>query len=210
MVARAEAAGAKALAVTVDVPALGLRENLVRVGFSGAPQHGFPNFAREGEAVEDFAHHAANNFDPSLSWKDIDWLASKTRLPIWIKGVLRGDDAAVALDHGVEGIMVSNHGGRQLDTAIAPIDALPDVVEAVDGRCEVLVDGGVRRGTDVIKALARGARAVMLGRPVLWGLAVNGEEGVADVLEKLRLELENGMMQCGCRTLEDIGPDLVV
>ncbi|ANM30220.1 hypothetical protein ABI59_12480 [Acidobacteria bacterium Mor1] len=209
VVARAEAAGCQALVLTVDVPALGLRENLARAGFEGAPHLDFPNFSGPG-AGGDVVHHAAHTFDPGLSWKDVDWLASKTRLPIWLKGILRGDDAAIGLEHGAKGIMVSSHGGRQLDTAIAPVDALPEVVEAVDGRCEVLVDGGVRRGTDVIKALARGARAVMLGRPPLWGLAVDGEDGVADVFEKLRFELENGMMQCGCRTLKDIGPDLVV
>ncbi|MEM7803171.1 MAG: alpha-hydroxy acid oxidase [Chloroflexota bacterium] len=211
IVARAEASGAQALVVTLDVPTPGLRENLIRAGFTSTSQYDFPNFASETSSKDGrVMHHAANTFDPSLSWKDIEWLASLTRLPIWVKGILRGDDAIMALDHGVKGIMVSNHGGRQLDTAIAPIDALPEVAAAVDGRCELIIDGGIRRGTDIIKAIALGAKAVMIGRPPLWGLAVDGEEGAYNVLKLLIDELENGMMQCGCPRLSDIGRDLVV
>jgi 4-hydroxymandelate oxidase len=127
-----------------------------------------------------------------------------------LKGVLRGDDARAALDHGISGIIVSNHGGRQLDGAIPGIRALPDVVEQVGGRCEVLVDGGIRRGTDVLKALALGARAVLIGRPLVWGLAWNGAAGVRDVLRILAEELDTAMALCGARTPAQITPDLVV
>jgi 4-hydroxymandelate oxidase len=132
-----------------------------------------------------------------------------TRLPIIIKGIARADDARRAAGMGVAGIVVSNHGGRQLDTAPATIDVLPYVVEAVAGAAEVYVDGGVRRGTDVIKAIARGAQAVLLGRPVLWGLAVDGERGVSRALEILRAEIDNSMALSGCPTIADIGPDLL-
>ncbi len=127
-----------------------------------------------------------------------------------MKGVLRPDDAVRAVDAGVAAIVVSNHGGRQLDTAIAGIDALPAVAQAVGDRCEVLVDGGVRRGVDVVKALALGARAVLVGRPLLWGLAVAGEPGVADVLNMLRAEVENALALCGAPSPRDLPPNLVI
>lgn len=210
LVKRAEAAGCQALVVTLDVPTPGLRENLIRAGFS-TPNMPFPNFTIPDEsASHQLFHHASATFAPSLTWKDIDWLASLTSMPVWVKGILRGDDAQAAVDHGVVGIVVSNHGGRQLDTAIPTIEALPEIVEAVNGRCELILDSGVRRGTDIIKALALGAKGVMLGRPPLWGLAVNGQAGAADVLQMMRNELENGMAQCGCPTLADIEGSLVV
>lgn len=211
LVKRAEAAGCQALVVTVDVPMLGLRENLIRANFT-TPDVPFPNFTLpEAEsASQQLLHHASATFDPSLTWKDIEWLASLTTMPLWVKGILRGDDAQAAVDHGVAGIMVSNHGGRQLDTAVATIDVLPEIIAAVDGRCEVIIDSGIRRGTDIIKALALGAKAVMLGRPPLWGLAVNGQAGVSDVLQMIRHELINGMAQCGCASLTDIDESLVV
>ena len=121
------------------------------------------------------------HWDPSISWRDLAWLQSITTLPILVKGVVRGDDALLAIEHGAAGVIVSNHGGRQLDTAIATARALPEVVNAIGGRGAVLVDGGIRRGTDVLKALAMGAQAVLLGRPVLWGLAVNGQQGAQQV-----------------------------
>ncbi|HEU5229697.1 MAG TPA: alpha-hydroxy acid oxidase, partial [Ktedonobacteraceae bacterium] len=132
-----------------------------------------------------------------------------TSLPIILKGILTAEDAVLAVEHGIEGIVVSNHGGRQLDSVAASIDALPEVVEAVEGRCEVYLDGGIRRGTDILKALALGARAVLVGRPILWGLAVNGAEGVRHVLELLRAELELAMMLAGCPTLHSINHSLV-
>jgi isopentenyl diphosphate isomerase/L-lactate dehydrogenase-like FMN-dependent dehydrogenase len=130
-------------------------------------------------------------------------------LPILLKGILTAEDAILAVEHGVQGIIVSNHGGRQLDTALATIEALPEVVDAVAGRCEVYVDGGIRRGTDVLKALALGARAVMVGRPALWGLAVNGKDGARHVLEILHAELELAMVLCGCPTLAQVNRSLV-
>ena len=131
-------------------------------------------------------------------------------LPVIVKGVVRGDDAVSAVEHGAQAIVVSNHGGRQLDTAIPAIVALPEVVEAVAGRAEVYVDGGIRRGTDVLKAVALGARAVMIGRPVLWGLAVDGEAGVGAVLELLRQEVDLAMALSGARNVSEITRDLVV
>jgi isopentenyl diphosphate isomerase/L-lactate dehydrogenase-like FMN-dependent dehydrogenase len=145
-----------------------------------------------------------------MTWDVLDWLREQTSLPLWIKGVLRGDDAKRAVDGGIAGIIVSNHGGRQLDTAIAGIDALPDVVAAVNGQCEILMDGGVRRGVDVVKAIALGANGVLLGRPPLWGLAVNGEKGVSAVLEMVQNEFENALALCGCPTVADIDRSLVV
>ena len=144
-----------------------------------------------------------------LTWESLSWLRSITSLPILLKGILTAEDAALAVEHGVDGIVVSNHGGRQLDTAITSIEALPEVVEAVAGRCEVYLDGGIRRGTDILKALALGARAVLPGRPILWGLAVNGAEGVCHVLELLRNELELDMALAGRPTLDSIDRSLV-
>ena len=132
------------------------------------------------------AAYAAANFDPALTWKDVEWLAQLTSLPILVKGILRADDALSAVNHGAAGIIVSNHGGRQLDTTPAAISVLPEIVDAVAGAVEVYIDGGIRRGTDVLKAIAYGARAVLIGRPILWGLAVGGEAGVKSVLEMLR------------------------
>jgi 4-hydroxymandelate oxidase len=163
--------------------------------------------ARAGESG--LAAYVAETLDPSLTWKDLAWLRSRTKLPVVLKGVVRGDDARRAVDAGVEAIVVSNHGGRQLDTSPATIDALPRVVEAVEGRCEVLVDGGVRRGTDVLKALAFGARAVLLGRPILWGLAIDGRAGVEHVLDLLRREIDLAMALAGCATVADVTRDLV-
>ena len=155
------------------------------------------------------ATHHASGIDASLTWSDVEWLRARTRLPIILKGIVRGDDAVRAVDYGVAGIIVSNHGGRQLDTAIPTIRALPEVVEAVAGRAEVLIDGGVRRGTDAIKALALGARAVLVGRPVVWGLAAAGETGARRVLDLLRAEIDLAMALCGCPTIADISRDLV-
>jgi 4-hydroxymandelate oxidase len=155
------------------------------------------------------ASYVSSFLDPSISWKDVEWLQNITHLPLLIKGIVRADDARRAVSMGVKGIVVSNHGGRQLDTSPATIDALPHVASAVGERVEVYVDGGVRRGVDVVKALALGARAVLVGRPVLWGLAVDGERGVARVLDLLRNELDNAMGLCGASTLADIDASLL-
>jgi 4-hydroxymandelate oxidase len=215
LVRRAEDAGYEALVVTVDAPVLGTREADVRNRFSLPPGMFPENLMNEetrrvlasGEA-SGLAQYFAARIDPSLTWADIDWLRSMTRLPVMVKGLVRADDAAEAVAHGAAGIVVSNHGGRQLDSAPAGIDAMTEVAAAVAGRVPVLMDGGVRRGVDVVKAISRGADAVLVGRPVLWGLAAGGENGVGDVLEILRAELAQAMALCGCRTVGEIGPDL--
>lgn len=213
LVERAEAAGYQALCVTVDAPVLGIRERDRRnsftlpKGFTLANLTGMRIPEVEGESA--LFLYVAQQFDPSLTWRDIEWLKSISRLPIVVKGILRGDDAVLALNHGASAIIVSNHGGRQLDCAIATIDAISEVAEAVDGRIQVLMDGGIRRGTDVLKALARGAKAVLIGRPVLWGLAANGEAGVQLILQLLRDELRSAMALCGCPTLKDIDSSLI-
>jgi len=215
LVERAEAHGYAALCLTVDLPWLGRREADIRNRLQFPPDVTMANFAGDeargllpivsGSALD----ASAGPSDPSLSWKDVGWLRSLTKMRLVIKGVLTAEDAALALEHGAEAIVVSNHGGRQLDGVPASIEALPEIVEAVGGRAEVLLDGGVRRGTDVLKALALGARAVLIGRPYIWGLAVAGEEGVKRVLSILRFELELAMALAGCPAVADIGRGLV-
>lgn len=215
LIQRVEAAGFTALMLTVDAPVLGRREVDMRNQFRLPPGLSVRNMMASGMAklpeVADsgLAAYFASLLDPSLGWDDLQWLRSVTRLPILIKGVIRGDDAALAVERGVSGIVVSNHGGRQLDTAPATIDVLPEVVEAVAGRVEVLVDGGIRRGADVVKAVALGARATMVGRPILWGLAVGGEGGVSGVLQILRAELDCALALCGCASIAAVGRDLI-
>ena len=196
LVHRAAAAGYRALVVTVDSPRWGRKEYAMRSGFRLPPK---ANFSAEDEALGTV----------SLTWQELAWLRSLTSLPIVLKGILTAEDARLSVEHGVDGIVVSNHGGRQLDGVAASIEALPEVVEVVDGRCEVYVDGGIRRGTDIVKAIALGARAVLVGRPVLWGLAVDGAEGVCQVLELLRAELELAMALAGRPVLESIDQSLV-
>ncbi len=217
LVRRAEAAGCQAIVLTVDAPRLGRRERDVRNGFhlpaglsvENLLPHGYGAVERPtGESG--LAAYFASLIDPSLSWDDVAWLRGLTRLPILLKGIVRADDAARAAQVGAAGVVVSNHGGRQLDGSIATIDALPGITAAVGGRIEVLLDGGIRRGTDVIKALALGAKAVCLGRPVLWGLAAGGQAGVEHVLGLLREELERAMALCGAPRVEAITGDLVV
>jgi 4-hydroxymandelate oxidase len=148
-------------------------------------------------------------FSPELSWEHLDWLRGITRLPIALKGIVHPDDARLAINRGVDAIIVSNHGGRQLDTVPATIELLPAIATAVDRRVPIVIDGGIRRGTDVVKALALGANAVAVGRPVLWGLAAGGAAGVSQVLEILRAELARALTLCGCRSLCDVNCDLV-
>jgi 4-hydroxymandelate oxidase len=216
VIARAEAAGCRALVLTVDAPLIGARERDVRNGFALPPGLAVANMLPAGYGTigrrageSGLAAYIAETFDQAVTWKDLGWLRSRTKLPLVLKGIVRADDARRALDAGVDAIVVSNHGGRQLDTSPATIDALPRVTEAVAGRCEVLVDGGVRRGTDVLKALAFGARAVLLGRPILWGLAIDGRAGVEHVLGVLRREIDLAMALAGCASVNDITRDLV-
>jgi 4-hydroxymandelate oxidase len=217
LVERAEAAGASALVVTVDVPLLGRREADERNRFALPPGLTMANLQapehRQVQAVGDGSGlntYIASVWHSALSWDDLDWLASLTSLPVIPKGILHPDDAVLAFDQGAKAIIVSNHGGRQLDGAVASLDALPAVVDAVAGRGEILLDGGVRRGTDVLKALALGARAVLIGRPIHWGLAVGGEAGVRHVLELLRAELALDLMLCGLASPEEVDRSLVV
>jgi len=216
VVARAEAAGCSALVLTVDAPYLGRRERDVRNRFVLPAGLSVCNMVPAGYGAiarpagdSGLAAYVSALLDPSLSWKDLAWLRSITRLPVVVKGIVRPDDALRAVEHGAHAIVVSNHGGRQLDTSPATIDALGPVVDAVGARAEVLMDGGVRRGTDVLKALALGARAVLLGRPILWGLAIGGESGARRVLEMLRDELDLAMALAGCPRISDVTRDLV-
>jgi 4-hydroxymandelate oxidase len=216
LVQRVETAGCGALMVTVDAPVLGRRERDLRNRFALPDQLVAANLTGAGldrlptEAVgSSLASYFASLLDPALTWDVLEWLGSITRLPLLVKGIVRPDDALRAVDQGAAGIVVSNHGGRQLDTAPATVDVLDPIAQAVAGRAEVVLDGGVRRGTDVVKAMALGASAVMLGRPVLWGLAVDGEAGVRQVLELLREELDNALALCGCASVEGISRDLV-
>ncbi len=216
LLGRVEAAGYRALVVTVDAPLLGRRERDVRNGFrlpegialaNVAPQGlgGFPDAPGESG----LAAYFAAQLDPSLTWPDLDWLAGATGLPVLVKGIHRADDAVRAVEHGAAGVIVSNHGGRQLDTVPAGIELLPPIADAVAGRAEILVDGGVRRGTDIVKALALGARAVLLGRPILWGLAADGAAGVSRVLRLLRAEFDLALALCGCPSVSDVDRSLV-
>jgi 4-hydroxymandelate oxidase len=213
---RAEAAGCKAVVLTVDVPMPGQRERDVRNRLTLPDHLTLKNLLQTG--CQEFpknvvgsglAAYVASLFDPALTWKDIEWLAGVSKLPVVLKGILRADDALRAVNHGVSGIIVSNHGARQLDTTPATISVLPEIVDAVAGAVEVYVDGGIRRGTDVLKAMAYGARAVLVGRPILWGLAIGGEAGVKFVLEMLRREFDLAMGLSGCPRLTAITRDLV-
>lgn len=189
LIRRAAAAGCTAICVTIDTPVGGVRYRQERAGFTFPP---------------DLPYITTTVIEHPLTWKDLAWIKAASSLPVLLKGVLHPDDAERAIESGAAGIMVSNHGGRNLDTAPATIDALPAVVDRVRGRIPVLVDGGIRRGTDVLKALAYGANAVMIGRPYVHGLAVAGPEGVAAVVGILRRELELAMALTGKRTIKDI------
>lgn len=233
---RAAAAGYDGLVVTIDTQFLGNRERDVWNGFTIPPRYTpanvfgtalklgwllrmrrvlpgitFGNYRRPGgaEDLTTLAEQIVSLPDPAMSWRDIEWLRGVWQGPLLLKGVLHPSEAAEAAARGVDGVLVSNHGGRQLDGAAASIDALPAVVEAADGRMAVLIDGGIRRGADVIKALALGADCCLIARPQLWGLAVAGEAGVAHVLDTFRREIELAMGLCGITRIEQIGPDLL-
>ncbi|CAF1704429.1 unnamed protein product [Brassica oleracea] len=207
VVRRAERAGYKAIVLTVDVPKLGRREADIKNKMIAPKLWNFEGLfstkvkPSDGSGVEALASRA---LDASLNWKDIEWLRSITKLPILIKGILTREDALKAVEAGVDGIIVSNHGGRQLDYSPATITVLEEVVHVVKGRIPVLLDGGVRRGTDVFKALALGAKAVLIGRPVVYGLAAKGGDGVMKVIEMLKNEFELTLALSGCATIGDI------
>ncbi len=215
-VQRAEASSYQAIVLTVDMPRFSRRERDIRNDFTTFQRTHYPHVS-SGHAkavdatVADTGGMVADEeyVGHTLTWDVINWLRSITSLPIILKGILTAEDALLAVEHGVAAIVVSNHGGRQLDGAVPTIEALPEVVDAVAGRCEVYLDGGIRRGTDILKALALGARAVLIGRPVLYGLIVNGQQGVEHVLRILNEELMLAMALAGCPTLESISRSLV-
>ncbi|TME56500.1 MAG: alpha-hydroxy-acid oxidizing protein [Chloroflexi bacterium] len=198
----------------VDLPQTGRRERDIRNTFSLPQGLQYANLdgkraAATAEGPDPFAQNVNAHTNPALSWADLEWLVAKTPLPVIVKGLVRADDARHAVEAGARGLVVSNHGGRQLDYSIASLDALPEVVEAVGGRVPVLLDGGVRRGTDVLKALSLGAAGVLVGRPYLWALAVGGAKGVSGMLAMLRQEIEVSMSLLGVRRLSELNPDLV-
>jgi 4-hydroxymandelate oxidase len=202
--AGAAAAGCGAVVLTVDTPRLAQRERDLRVGFEIPADLPLP-YARAAIGAE--PQNPAEQFallDASVSWRDLEWVASEGKLPVVLKGIVTAEDAELAVEHGAAAIVVSNHGGRQLDGVPATLDALPEVVEAVGGRVEVYLDGGIRRGADVAKALALGARAVLAGRAPVFGLAAAGEDGVRQVLELLREELALALCLLGCSSPDEL------
>ena len=208
LIQRVEGAGYRVLCVTVDTPILGIRDRERHAGFHLPPGIERENLKALGTAVTKMGHfEGGGNYsilDPAINWDTIAWIRSLTKLPVVLKGILNPEDARLACEQGVAGIIVSNHGGRNLDTVPATIEALPAVMEVVEGRIPVLLDGGVRRGTDIVKALAYGAKAVLIGRPYLWGLGVGGPEGIERVIRILRMELEAAMALCGTPSLSRI------
>jgi len=229
---RARAAGYQSLCLTVDVPVAGNRERDLRTGLMVPPRLTIASalaiaarpgwlvrylkseplsLANVSHRVKDtdgaLVEYINGQFDPSLTWDDVAWMVEAWGGPFAIKGVLRADDARRAIEVGASAVMVSNHGGRQLDGAVTPIEILPDIVEAVDGRAEVILDGGVRRGSHVLKAIALGATACMIGRPYLYGLGAAGQPGVDRALSILREEIMRAMALLGARSLSEVGPD---
>lgn len=215
LVERALACGCEAICITVDVPVNGPRDRELRAGFRLPPGVQRANLARLGPEIAAAAHRPVGRNIYSVThgadatWKDIEWLRSLIAAKLLLKGILHPADAEQALQVGCDGLIVSNHGGRSLDTVPASLHALPAIARQVDGRVPVLLDGGIRRGIDVFKALAYGATAVLIGRPYLWGLAAGGAHGVARVLEILRTELEMTMGLTGCTQLSQISPEFL-
>jgi isopentenyl diphosphate isomerase/L-lactate dehydrogenase-like FMN-dependent dehydrogenase len=222
LVQRAAKAGYKGIFLTVDSVRFGYREADSRNGFNALPPpHRLVNYD-DGEGSHlDETYNSKNQkawdqnteqlFEQDMTWADVRWLKEEgcPNLPLVVKGIMTAEDAELAIEAGADGIMVSNHGGRQLDGALASIDALPEVVEAVAGRVPVLLDGGVRRGTDVVKALALGASAVGLGKPIFFALSIGGQQGVTQLLNMIKTEIESAMAICGVETVSDITRKLV-
>lgn len=210
LIQRAEAAGYRAIVLGVDLPVIGYRDRDIRNRFGLPPDVSPVNLPPD--LVGDGAELTELNrvlVSPDLTWRDVEWIRGVTTLPVVVKGILAPEDAQRAARIGVQGVLVSNHGGRQVDGAIATLTALPRVVDAVGGDCEVYLDGGVRRGTDVLKAVASGARMAFAGRPVMWALSAGGEEGVRTALEMYLTELDLAMATCGCPDVPSIGPHLL-
>jgi isopentenyl diphosphate isomerase/L-lactate dehydrogenase-like FMN-dependent dehydrogenase len=237
LTARAKQAGYRGLVLTTDNQILGNRERDIRNGFTIPPRLGaaamaemalktgwlwrmrgelrritFGNYARPGEAADAaaLAGKMATLLDPAMSWRDLDALRAGWDGPLIVKGIMSPEEAVQCIEHGVDAVIVSNHGGRQLDGAAGTLDVLPGIAQAAGGRIPILLDGGVRRGSDVVKALALGATACLIGRPQLWALAVAGEDGVSHLLDIFRREIDRAMGLCGLRKLDEIGPGLLL
>jgi len=203
VIAQALESGFSALVLTADLPVYGIRHREARLGFA-APEENVPALAAARALRGGDEHHALSLLESGLQWDYVTELRERWNVPVVVKGLVTGEDANLACEHGASAVVVSNHGGRQLDGAIASLEALPEVVDAVGNRAEVYLDGGVRRGSDVVMALALGARAVLVGRPALYGLAFGGSKGVEQVLGILRDEVENALALLGCRSPEDV------
>ena len=210
---RAKSAGYSVLCITLDSTVQAKRERNIRNNYSSPPS---PNYAhlelaqwQRWDVSSDAPSGVNALIDRKATWAYVEWLAGNTSMPVVVKGVMTGEDGRLAAEHGAKGIIVSNHGARQLDTTFASVEVLPEVVKAVEGRAEVYLDGGIRRGTDVLKALALGARAVLMGRPLFWGLSVDGEEGVKTVMGFLRDELAQAMGMCGRPTIGSVDSSLI-
>jgi isopentenyl diphosphate isomerase/L-lactate dehydrogenase-like FMN-dependent dehydrogenase len=210
LVEQAVDAGFSAVVLTADTPYLGRREGPLRTGFVIPEEVRIPAVDTAHGTLEPFSiHEHFSLFSPSVSWRDVERLSSASGLPIVVKGILTAEDARLACEHGAAAVGVSNHGGRQLDGVPGSLDALPEVAEAVEGRVEIYLDGGIRRGTDVVKAVALGARATLAGRAVVWGLVADGEAGALHVLELLRDEIRLALSLLGCTTPEALGREHV-
>jgi len=209
LVDRVAAAGFAAVVLTVDQPVYGASPRAARAPLNPAPDIRAVNLPGQPVAAHGYGAAHSGTVTFPATFDDLAWLVRRSPLPVLVKGILRADDALRCVELGARGILVSNHGGRHLDATVASADALPEIAAAVGGKAEVFVDGGIRRGTDIVKALALGARAVLIGRPAVWGLALAGAEGVRDVFEHLRGELTRTMALCGVATLDEVTRDLV-
>ena len=209
LIDRLAAAGFTALVLTVDAPVPGWSPRAARQQHEPSPE--IRNINMPGSPMARTAYHPdfVGKVMYPATWNELEWLVKRSPIPVMVKGVLRADDAVACAEHGARAVIVSNHGGRHLDTTVTTAAVIGEIAAAVGKKAEVYVDGGIRRGTDILKALALGARAVLVGRPVIWGLAVHGSDGVRDVLEHLRIELVRAMQLCGCARLSDITADLV-
>jgi 4-hydroxymandelate oxidase len=210
LVDRAAAAGFSAIVLTVDQPVYGASPRAARAPLAPSPDIRSANLPGQPIAQNSYKAGYTGTVTFPATWRDLEWLVRRAALDVLVKGVLRGDDAARCLDAGAKAIIVSNHGGRHLDGTVATADALAEIAGKVGGKTELYVDGGIRRGSDIVKARALGASAVLVARPVIWGLALDGADGVRMVLDHLRTELVRAMALCGTARLDDIGPDLVV
>ena len=209
LIDRAAAAGFSAIVLTVDQPVYGSSPRAARAPLKPSPDIRNANLPGQPIAQNAYKPDYSGRVTFPATWRDLEWLVQRSSIDVLVKGVLRGDDALRCVEAGAKAVVVSNHGGRHLDASTATADALPEIAAAVARKAEVYVDGGIRRGTDIVKALALGARAVLVARPVIWGLALDGADGVRAVLDHLRAELVRSMALCGTARLDEITPDLV-